>query len=570
MTMLAVKPSVASRYSGLAFGCVLIALLWSAVLQQESRVDKLREDGYRLELLNYARLMEAHTRSVILGLDQVVMHLKAEYEDDPVHFQFQALIDRSPILKGLSVQVGIVGADGIVIFSTAPVTGPDGKPIRLSDREHFRVHQDVDSGNLFVSKPVLGRASGKWSIQLTRRINDRKGGFAGMVVVSLSPDYLSDIYKKIELGHDSRILLVGMDGVVRAQASGQDRSVGQSFTKSLYFPETLKQPEGYIAGVSPVDGSDRVAAFRQLPDYPLMVIVSRPAASLQALHATDHRLFMVAGWGGSLLIVIGILVLQWQVLQQHASERQLRCRESELDTARAALEHKNRDLAQFTEVLAHHLQEPVRLQHAFSQRLAKLLPIPLSPEAGQALQFVMDGATRQRALLRDVQLYLSVAQLPPATTPCSPDNTLDVVLDRLDGKLVAAGAVVQRGNLPRVMIDKGRLTDVFQILIDNAVDYLRTNVTPVIRVAGERRGNVVELWVSDNGIGIPDEFHTRVFRVFERLNPRRGDPGTGIGLALAKKVIESAGGRIWIENAGDGPGTSVHFTLAASEDKDDI
>ncbi|MBC7953258.1 MAG: hypothetical protein H7Z12_15735 [Rhodospirillaceae bacterium] len=554
-----------TRYSGLLFGILLIALLWAAVLHQDRRMETIQENSYRLELTNYARLLEAHTRSIIRGLDQVVTHVKAEYEEAPNRFALKPLIDRSPILKGLSVQVGIIGADGFLLASTAAV--PAGQRIDLSDREHFRVHAATDSGQLFISKPVLGRASGKWSIQIARRLNDARGGFAGVAVVSLNPDYLTDIYEKIDLGADSRILVVGEDGIVRAQASGRDRSVGQSFGDPTAFAELWARSEGIIHAISPIDQHPHVRAFRRLPDYPLMVMVSRPEENLHQLYAHERLLFVAAGWGGTALIALGALLLQWQVLRQHATERRLRGRETELSEARADLEHKNRDLAQFTEVLAHHLQEPVRLQHAFSQRLMTVLPTPLSEAAQQALQFVLDGAMRQRALLRDVQLYLSMAQLPPATKPCSGENALDVALDRLEHKLAESEADVQRGELPHVLMDQGRLADLFTILIDNAIEYRKPGTAAAIQIGAKPCGAMVEFWVSDNGIGIPDEYHMRVFRVFERLNPRRGDggAGTGIGLALAKKIVESANGHIWVENA-PGHGTSIHFQLAASED----
>lgn len=551
-----------TRYFGLIFGVLLIAALWAAVLHQGRHMADMQEAGYRLELTNYARLLEAHTRGIIRGLDQVAMHVKAEYEDDPQKFALKPMIDRSPILKGLSVQVGVIGPDGILITTTAALS--PGQNVDLSDREHFRVHMAADTKQVFISKPVLGRASGKWSIQMTRRINDAKGGFAGVVVVSLDPDYLTDIYEKIDLGQDSRILVVGEDAVVRAQASGRDRTVGQSLADPAAFAQLWAQSDGIISVISPIDHRPHIRAFRRLPDYPLMVMVSRPEESLQALRSHEHQLFMAAGWGGTLVIAIGAMLLQWQVLRQHATERRLRGREAELNAARTDLEHKNHDLAQFTEVLAHHLQEPVRLQHAFSQRLMAVLPAPLPEAAQQALQFVLDGAIRQRALLRDVQLYLSIAQLPPATIPCSAESALDMALGRLEDKLAACHADIQRGDLPPVLIDQIRLADLFAILIDNAIEYRTPGTAPTIQIGAARHGALVEMWVRDDGIGIPEEFHTRVFRVFERLNPRRGDGVTGIGLALAKKIAECAGGRIWVENAPD-HGTSIHFQLPANE-----
>ncbi len=533
------------------FGVLLLVLWWGLLIYQDMASVKLREATQFLELKNYSRLLEAHTRSVIRGLDQVVTHLKAEYEEQVSTFDLAAQVARSPILKGLSVQVGVIDAQGFVRASTVPV--PEGKKVDLSDREHFRVHVGADTGELFISKPVLGRVSGKWSIQLARRMNAKDGSFLGVMVVSLNPDYISGIYDQLDLANDSVITVVGRDGIVRARGAGKNREVGQSFADWPEFPTLWHTSEGSVVSSSPIDGVQRLITFRQLADYPLVVMVSTALTELTAAHEREHHMMLVLGLAGTVIIIGSALLLQWQVLRQHGTERKLRQRERELSG-------RNSDLEDFTNILAHHLQEPSRLQHAFCQRIASLLPPPLSPGVEQALQHVMQGALRQRALLRDVQLYMSVHKLSRPVKPCSAETALDMALDRLEGTIAGGGATVEHAPLPEVMIETQRLVDVFTALIENAIQYHRPNVPPLIRIDGRVDGNNAILSISDNGIGIPEEFRTRVFQVFERLNPRTGDPGTGIGLALAKKIIESAGGTIWIESPA-AVGTTINFSI---------
>lgn len=538
------------------FGMVLLALLWLGVLSQDRRAEALNTATFQLELTNYARLLESHTRSVIRGLDQVVTHMKAEYEDDPAGFDLKAVVARSPILKGLSVQAGIIDAEGFLLMSTAPFSGR----VNLGDREHFTVHQERDSDDLFISKPVLGRASGKWSIQLARRLNTPDGTFAGVMVVSLSPDYITDIYRQIDLGRDSAIVVVGRDGVQRARAAGDDRTPGQVISDAPYFAKLWSDGEGIVQGTIASDGVAHVGAFRQMADYPLAVIVSRPRTSLAEVHAYEHSLFLATGIGGSLLLMAGSALLLMLALRQQDTEASLRQREGELIAARNDLERRNRDMEQFTEVLAHHLQEPVRLQMAFAARLQKTIDQSLSEDAHKALTHVINGATRLRALLRDVQLYLAVGMLPAAQAPADSELALDSCLVRLNPVLAAAGAQIRRTPLPPAIIDQNRLIDVFSALIENAAAHHLPDQVPVIDISARQDDGMVVFSVSDNGPGIAAEFRERVFRVFERLNPENGKSGTGIGLPLVKKITEAAGGRAWIESSASG-GACVRFAL---------
>jgi PAS domain S-box-containing protein len=239
--------------------------------------------------------------------------------------------------------------------------------------------------------------------------------------------------------------------------------------------------------------------------------------------------------------------------------------EATLKQALSDVGRANSELEKFTDVLAHHLQEPVRLQHLFAQRLASLLPSPAAPDLRQALDFVIEGAMRQRTLLRDAQLYLSIDRLPAPAKPCAAVAALDLARGRLQQKIAASGALIDHDELPWVLINVNRLTDVFHILLDNSIEYAQPGTVPHIHIGARMRDGLATLWVSDNGIGIPAEFHNRVFGLFERLSPKTGPTQTGLGLALAKKIVETANGRIWVEPWSE-PGTMICFVLPASEE----
>ncbi|MGE5475977.1 MAG: ATP-binding protein [Bacteroidales bacterium] len=248
------------------------------------------------------------------------------------------------------------------------------------------------------------------------------------------------------------------------------------------------------------------------------------------------------------------------VSEQVRHEQDLRHALATAQELGAALTRRNEELERFAEVLAHHLQEPVRQQHIFAQHLARRLPPPVPPEVQQSLDAILNAAQRHRALLADAETYLSIDVLNVAGPPVAGDAGLDLALERLAARIGESGAVVERTPLPPLAITPAALSQVFAVLLDNAISYACPGMPPRVRVSAETRDGKVVVGVTDAGIGIPPEFHDRVFRMFERLNPRPGQPGTGIGLAVAKKIVEAAGGNIWVEQPSE-PGTRVCFSL---------
>jgi signal transduction histidine kinase len=229
-----------------------------------------------------------------------------------------------------------------------------------------------------------------------------------------------------------------------------------------------------------------------------------------------------------------------------------------------ALESSHAELQRFAEVLAHHLQEPVKRQLRFCQLLQRSLPSPLPDDSREALAFIVDGGERLSELLRAVQLYLSIDALP-ASTPCSADRALDRALAHMAGPLRACGAAVERAPLPDLRLSLERLTDLFEILLANALEY-RDPTRPLrLRVGVEAQPGAVHIALEDNGVGIDERYLEKIFGVFERLHTRAAHPGTGIGLAVARKIAESAGGQLWASSiVGQGSTFHLRFPLERS------
>lgn len=219
------------------------------------------------------------------------------------------------------------------------------------------------------------------------------------------------------------------------------------------------------------------------------------------------------------------------------------------------------ELAQFTRIAAHHLQEPVRRLVSFAQRLRAQIPAEqLNEDTRASLYFIEQSAARQHALVRDIQLYLASDQ--PRSRPSKVDvvDVIDELLEQRAELLRETGARLDYNKCFPVYIDRPRLKDIFSILLDNALQYRHSTLPPHIQIHGEPKAGRVVYRIADNGIGIPEEYRERVFGVFERLQVREDQNSTGIGLAIVRRIVESCGGYVILQET-PGGGTTVLFDL---------
>lgn len=262
--------------------------------------------------------------------------------------------------------------------------------------------------------------------------------------------------------------------------------------------------------------------------------------------------------------IISHLYLRQDVTERKAAENALLQRD-------AALARANADLTRFAEVFAHHLMEPTRRLISYTQLLRPHLSAHAGlleeDEIGSSLNAIEHDAARLRTLVRDIQLFLAAGEPRGEVRDEDANDALATVKQRLAQRLQeGGGASVNAGQLPHAHIDRPRLMDLFTILLDNALDHARSDVSQQvdIEVAGERVGNTVRYTVSDNGPGIPEPYLERVFTIFEHLGPTGYSSGSGIGLSIARRIVESCGGKIWIENLPQG-GAKVIFELPDGE-----
>ena len=233
--------------------------------------------------------------------------------------------------------------------------------------------------------------------------------------------------------------------------------------------------------------------------------------------------------------------------------------EEALRAANAALQRANADLQQFAYSASHDLQEPLRMVTIYGELLQEQFGHKLGPTGEEYLGYIVNGAMRIGSLLRDLRTYMQVSM-----TEEEPKEEVDAgaVLEKALANLEIAvndsGASISHTALPRVRMHEFQLAQVFQNLIGNAIRY-RKDLPPRVHIAAERQGDAWLFSVKDNGIGIEPQYKDQVFGIFKRLHST-ADSGTGMGLAICQRILERAGGRIWVESE-LGSGSTFYFTI---------
>jgi len=260
----------------------------------------------------------------------------------------------------------------------------------------------------------------------------------------------------------------------------------------------------------------------------------------------------------------GTIGIRLDVTELKERERALAEKAQEVAEYAKELEHSNAELEQFAYVASHDLQEPLRMVASYCQLLQRRYKDKLDAEADEFIGFAVEGASRMQRLISDLLSYSRVGRRGDAFQPLDANELVRLALANLQRAVEESGAQIEIGALPRVTGDRTLLLQLFQNLIGIAIKFRREEPPAVrIRADADADGNFWHFTVADNGIGIEAEYRERVFLIFQRLHERDKYPGTGIGLAIARKVVEYHGGRIWVESM-PGSGSRFHFTLPAA------
>ncbi len=323
------------------------------------------------------------------------------------------------------------------------------------------------------------------------------------------------------------------EAAIKVTGVARDKLVGTDFAD--YFTEPDKAREGY----------QRVFSEGFVTDYPLTI--------RHADGRLTEVLYNASVYKDDRNNVLGVFAAARDVTDLKRAEAELAARAREL--ARS-----NADLQQFAYVASHDLQEPLRTISSFSQLLARRYQGKLDADADDFIAFMVDGAMRMQTLINDLLAFSRIGTQGSSFAPTDCEKILHSAEENLKAAIEESGAVITHDSLPRLVADERQLTQLFQNLLSNAIKFRRPEIAPRIHVSSKRQNGAWKLSIRDNGIGIDPHYFDRIFIIFQRLHGREQYTGTGIGLAICKKIVERHGGRLWVESE-SGTGSIFHFVI---------
>ncbi len=332
---------------------------------------------------------------------------------------------------------------------------------------------------------------------------------------------LTDVNKAVEL----------VTGVPRRDL------IGSSF--SDYFTDPEKAEEGY----------KRVLSEGEVLDYPLTIRHVSGNTTDVLYNATVYR-----DEKGE---IQGVFAAARDVTEINKAQEKQRMLIAELGRS-------NTELEQFAYVASHDLQEPLRMISSYTQLLARRYEGKLDSDANEFIGFAVDGAVRMQALINSLLTYSRVGRRGNPFSNVDSHVVVAEAIVNLKAAVEESGALIVTDDLPVVYGDEMQLVQLFQNLMGNSIKF-RSDESPRVRISAKEEGSQWLFSVSDNGIGIDPQYHERVFVIFQRLHPREKYAGTGMGLAICKKIVERHGGKIWFESA-PGKGSTFFFTIPKSKE----
>jgi PAS domain S-box-containing protein len=343
---------------------------------------------------------------------------------------------------------------------------------------------------------------------------------------------------------DDAIISKSLDGVVTSWNAAAERIFGYQAEEMIGQPILRLQPEDRQEEENMI--LERLRRGERIDHFETV------------RRTKDGRLLDVSVTISPMRNARGTIIGASKIARDITERKQL---EGEFAQRAAELERLNTELQQFGYIVSHDLQEPLRTIISFVQLLAQHLHGQKDAQTAEFIAFAVDGTQRMQALITDLLAYTRVSGKAQAFTAVDCAALLERVLGDLRLAIQDSAAEVTHDALPTVHGDAGQLGLVFQNLISNALKF-RGETPPRIHIAARREGAQWIFAVRDNGIGIDSQHGERIFEVFQRLHIRSEYPGTGIGLAICKKIVEQHGGRIWVESAA-GQGATFRFTLSA-------
>lgn len=545
---------------------LLISVLWMSeqLLRQQYQLTQVSEQERARAV---ARALSQHTLNVFNTVQQAMNRLaNAATRGSISPDQFLRFANETGMAGEVLLQLSFVDAKGLFVGSNLDPTGQEFRHLDLSDRLHIRAHLQPEtvpqksvlfSNGLFIGEVVLGKVSGKRTLQLSKKVLNPQGEVLGVVVASLAPDYFDASYGKVWTGSGTAVLLVGLDGIIRARVLDSRPSPQVTTIDARTVPLIALSEEGATVGPS-ADGIDRLKGFSRVGPYPLTVMVSTAKEQAFANWARTRNTFR-----GLEVILVLITVVSLMLLSR--SMQLLERRNLSLALSEEKAQAASRAKSEFLASMSHELRTPLTSIRGFSELLSQR-----SQEARTRshAQLIRRAAEHLNQLLTDI---LDVAKIDAGAMKVKPEPVhLPSLLEDLVG-LFGVSAAEKSLKLSweiaaeaptQITTDELRLKQILNNLLSNAVKFTSQGRID-IRVEADRERPMIHIDVSDTGPGISHSERGTVFERFEQGHSAKtqGVGGTGLGLSLSRSLAELLQGSLELRPAAALQGACFRLTL---------
>ena len=533
----------------------LVGLAGVLILLALSLANEYREaeEHARSEVETLSRVLEEHALATVqkvnLALLDVQSHVRPEdmrqkrgatgSRAGELHVLLKSHRDSVPEVSLLH----LINAHGEHIHSSLaslPV-------VNLSDRPYFQRQRDDAAAGLVISSPLVSRVTGKWTLIICRRINFKDGSFAGTVQASLDMDYFQDFYRSLNLDQHELVALFDKDLSLAARYLNARAYIDKGIVHATYHAK------------STLDGVDRIHSFRQVGNLPLFVF----AGIAEDDYLAEWKQHL---WQYAIGIVVFSMVVIGFVMRQRRAEAAIFQLNAELEQRvaqrTAELETAIFDLENFNYSASHDLRIPLRAVDGFSRILLDEYAQQLDEEGRRLLNVVRDNSKKMAQLIDDMLAFSRTGRMTATPSEINMVELVHEVMEELKPATAERDLKLVIGTLPSIFADRHMMRRVLINLLSNAIKFTCHKATALIEVGAKTEGSEAVFYVKDNGAGFDMKYANKLFGVFQRLHGVDEFEGTGIGLAVVKRIVAKHGGRVWAEGKVN-EGATFYFAIPA-------